>query len=113
MKTILRTIGLVAALAWAAAAEAQTELKFGHVGEPGSLFERSANEFARRANEKLGAEFKVVTFGSSQLGTDEEMMQKLLLGTADFALPSTVMSSAVPEFGMFEMPYLVKDREHM
>jgi TRAP-type transport system periplasmic protein len=113
MKNALRILGLAAALAWTASAQAQTELRFGHVGEPGSLFELSANEFAKRANEKLGEDYQVVTFGSSQLGTDEELLQKLLLGTADFALPSTVMSSVVPEFGMFEMPYLVKDRDHM
>jgi tripartite ATP-independent transporter DctP family solute receptor len=41
------------------------------------------------------------------------MMKKLKLGTIDLALPSTVMSSQVPLFGLFEMPYLVKDREHM
>jgi tripartite ATP-independent transporter DctP family solute receptor len=41
------------------------------------------------------------------------MMKKLKLGTIDLALPSTVMSSAVPAFGVFEMPYLVKDRNHM
>jgi tripartite ATP-independent transporter DctP family solute receptor len=29
------------------------------------------------------------------------------------ALPSTVMSSEVDLFGLFEMPYIVKDREHM
>ena len=29
------------------------------------------------------------------------------------ALPSTVMSSEVDLFGIFEMPYLVKDRAHM
>jgi len=40
-------------------------------------------------------------------------MQKLRLGTVEFAIPSTVMSSAVDAFGMFEMPYLVKNREHM
>jgi tripartite ATP-independent transporter DctP family solute receptor len=110
-----KLIALVATvmLGGIAAAEAQTEIKFGHVGEPGSLFQLSAEEFARRANEKLGDKAKVVVFGSSQLGTDEELMQKLLLGTADMALPSTVMSSVVPEFGLFEMPYLVKDREHM
>ena len=96
-----------------AAAEAQIEIKFGHVGEPGSLFQLSADEFARRANEKLGDKAKIVVFGSSQLGSDEELLQKLLLGTADMALPSTVMSSVVPEFGLFEMPYLVKDRDHM
>ncbi|WP_353646736.1 TRAP transporter substrate-binding protein [Mesorhizobium sp. WSM2239] len=94
-------------------AAAQTEIKLGHVGEPGSLFALSAEEFARAANGKLGDKAKVVVFGSSQLGTDEELMQKLRLGTADMALPSSVMSSVVPEFGLFEMPYLVKDREHM
>jgi tripartite ATP-independent transporter DctP family solute receptor len=94
-------------------AAAQIEVKFGHVGQPGSLFQISADEFARRANEKLGDKATVVTYAASQLGTDEELMQKLLLGTADMALPSTVMSSVVPEFGLFEMPYLVKDRNHM
>ena len=41
------------------------------------------------------------------------MLQKVKLGTLDMALPSTVMSSEVDLFGMFEMPYLVKDRAHM
>ena len=31
----------------------------------------------------------------------------------DIALPSTVMSSEADLFGVFEMPYLVKDRKHM
>jgi tripartite ATP-independent transporter DctP family solute receptor len=115
MIQLLRCIGVVAVavMAYATTAEAQTELKFGHVGEPGSLFEASANEFARRANEKLGPDYKIVTFGSSQLGSDEQMVQKLKLGQLDFSLPSTVMSSVAPEFGVFEMPYIIKDREHM
>ena len=95
------------------AAHAQTEIKLGHVGEPGSLFQKSADEYARRANAKLGAKAKVVTFGSSQLGGDKEMIQKLKLGTIDMALPSTVMSSEVDLFGLFELPYVVKDRGHM
>ncbi len=89
------------------------ELKFGHVGAPGSLFEASANEFARIANERLGGKAKVVAFGSSQLGKDKELLKKLKLGTVDFALPSSVMSSVADEFGLFDMPYLVKDRAHM
>ena len=97
----------------AAPAVAQTEIKFGHVGEPGSLFAASADEFAKRANAKLGDKAKVVVFGSSQLGGDKELLQKLKLGTVDIALPSTVMSSESDLFGVFEMPYLVKDRAHM
>lgn len=111
----LLATAFVAALAagLAAPAAAQVEIKLGHVGGPGSLFELSANEFARRANERLGNRARVVTFGSSQLGGDRELMQKLRLGTVEMAIPSTIMSSEVDAFGMFEMPYLVKNREHM
>lgn len=104
--------GAFAALA-SPAALAQTEIKLGHVGEPGSLFQKSADEFAKRANAKLTGKAKVIVYGSSQLGGDKEMMQKLKLGTLDMALPSTVMSSEVDIAGLFEMPYIVKDREHM
>jgi len=107
------TIAAVLAAAFAGAAQAQTEIKFGHVGEPGSLFAASAEEFAKRANARLGGKAKVVVFGSSQLGGDKELLQKLKLGTVDIALPSTVMSSEADLFGVFEMPYLVKDRAHM
>ena len=106
-------LGCAAMLLAASPARAQVEIKLGHVGEPGSLFQVSADEFARRANAKLAGKAKVVTFGSSQLGGDKEMIQKLKLGTLDMALPSTVMSSEVDLFGVFEMPYLVKDRAHM
>jgi len=106
-------IALAAVLAFAGTAQAQIEIKLGHVGEPGSVFQKSADEYAKRANAKLGAKAKVVVYGSSQLGSDEEMIQKLKLGTIDMALPSTVMSSQVDLFGVFEMPYIVKNRPHM
>jgi TRAP-type transport system periplasmic protein len=109
----LRSVLYLAAALIVQHAAAQTEIKLGHVGEPGSLFAQSSEEFARKANAKLGAKAKVVVFGSSQLGGDKELLQKLKLGTVDLALPSTVMSSEVDAFGMFEMPYLVKDRKHM
>jgi tripartite ATP-independent transporter DctP family solute receptor len=111
----LRSLGLaiVAALSLATPAAAQTEIKIGHVGEPGSIFQKSADEFAAKANAKLGGKAKVVVYGSSQLGGDKEMLQKVKLGTLDMAVPSTVMSSEADMFGVFEMPYLVKDRKHM
>jgi len=104
---------LVIAAGCSPAADAPRELKFGHVGEPGSLFAASADDFARRANERLPEGWEVVTYGSSQLGGDELLLQKIKLGTVDFALPSTIMSSQVDQFGLFEMPYLVRDRDHM
>ena len=95
------------------AVQAGEVLKFGHVGKPGSLFEASVEAFATCANEALGDKAEVQTFGSSQLGKDKELLQKLKLGQITFALPSSVMSSVDDTFGIFEMPYIIKDREHM
>jgi len=89
------------------------ELQIGSVSLLDSLLGISATEFARRVNERLDGRVHVTFFPSSQLGNDEVMLQKLKLGTLDFSMPSTVMSSIVDEFGLFEMPYLVTDREHM
>ena len=110
-KTLLFTA--LATTFMTAGAQAQMELKFGHVGNPGSLFETSVNEFARCSNAALGDKAKVVTFGSSQLGKDKELLQKLKLGQITFSLPSSIMSSVADEFGVFEMPYIIKDRDHM
>jgi len=109
----LVAVSLAAALIGGPALADELELTFGHVGAPGSLFEISVNEFAKRANEKLAGKATVTTYGSSQLGKDKELLQKLKLGTVTFALPSTVMSTVADEFGLFEMPYLVKSRDHM
>ncbi|WP_119166027.1 TRAP transporter substrate-binding protein [Algihabitans albus] len=110
---MLKFAGALLVSASLVAPAAAKELKFGHVGAPGSLFAVSAEHFAEQANGRLPDGWSVAVFGSSQLGKDREMLQKLKLGTIDFALPSTVMSSVTPEFGLFEMPYLVKDRDHM
>lgn len=109
---LIAGIALAASFALPASAEEIT-LKFGHVGAPGSLFAVSAEEFAKRVNAQMAGKVKVEVYGSSQLGKDKELLQKLKLGTVDFALPSSVMSSVVDQFGMFDMPYLVKDRAHM
>jgi TRAP-type transport system periplasmic protein len=113
MRASLLSLLAAAAIAAHGSALAQVELKLGHVGEPGSLFQQSADEYAKRVNAKLAGKVKIVTYGSSQLGGDKELIQKLKLGTVDMALPSTVMSSEVDLFGLFELPYIVKDRAHM
>ncbi|MEK6592456.1 MAG: TRAP transporter substrate-binding protein, partial [Pseudomonadota bacterium] len=80
MKSV-KLLSLLSGALLAFAAAAQTEIKLGHVGEPGSLIGAAADEFAKRANARLGGKFKVVAYGSSQLGGDKEMLQKLKLGT--------------------------------
>ena len=114
-KNIVRLLAAASVLAFTtlSSASAETTIRLGHVGEPGSLMEKTANEFAKRVNAKLGDKAKVETYGSSQLGGDTEMLRKLKLGTIDLSLPSTVMSSVDPVFALFEMPFIIKDHAHM
>ncbi len=106
-------VGSAFALGASTASAEKLVLKFGHVGKPGSLFEASVNEFVKNANARLGDKAEVQAFGSSQLGKDKELLQKLKLGQITFSLPSSVMSSVADEFGVFEMPYIIKSRDHM
>jgi tripartite ATP-independent transporter DctP family solute receptor len=114
MQTRTLLAGVMGGLLVAGGAAAQSlELNFGTVNDPGGMQYLSAEEWSKRVNEALGDQGEVTVFGSSQLGNDTEMLQKLKLGTLDFSQPSTVMSTVVPQFGLFDMPYLVKDRAHM
>jgi TRAP-type transport system periplasmic protein len=114
METKIRLAGALAALLLCSAGTSAQELKlnFGTVNDPGGMQYESAVEWAKRVNAALGDQAKVDVYGSSQLGDDKEMLQKLKLGTLDFSQPSTIMSTVVPQFGLFDMPYLVKDRKH-
>ena len=80
---------------------------------PGSIQHLTAEEFVRRVNLKLPESHELHFYGSSQLGKDKDLMQKLKLGTVHLSLPSSTMSTLIPEFGFFELPFLVKDREHV
>ena len=88
------------------------ELKLGNTTPAAGNQSISANEFARRVNEQMAGKVHVTVYDNSQLGNEREMLQKLKIGTLDFSQPSTIMSTVAPEFGLFDMPYLIKDRAH-
>ncbi len=100
---------LVAGAAGPARAAAQV-IRLGSVGFPGSLFIITADEFAKRANEALKGKYEVKVFHSSQLGNDSEMLKGIKVGVLEMFMPSTIMSTIDDRYGVFEMPYLFKDR---
>jgi TRAP-type transport system periplasmic protein len=106
--------GMATASILAGAASAQdVTIRFGSTNPPGGIQYLSGDEFVQRLNERLGDQVEANFYGSSQLGDDTEMLQKVKLGTLEISQPSTIMSTVLPEFGLFDMPYLVRDRDHM
>ncbi|HSC72264.1 MAG TPA: TRAP transporter substrate-binding protein DctP, partial [Candidatus Methylomirabilis sp.] len=94
-------------------ASAATVIRMGHVGYPGSLLAIVNDEYAKRVNEALKGKYEVKVFHSSQLGSDEEMLKGIKVGVLEMFQPSTIMSTVDPKFGVFEMPYLFKDRNQV
>ena len=113
MKHVKSALFGLAALGLASTAQAETEIIFGISATPGSLQQMTAAEFTKRANKKLAGVATVKLFDSSQLGKDKDLMQKLKLGTVHIALPSSIMASISDEFALFDMPFLVADRDHV
>lgn len=84
------------------------------VGAPkNSLQGRSAERFATELQARLGDAHTVEFYSDAQLGDEKELMQKLRLGTVQFTLLSSIMTTVADEFALFDLPFLVQDRAHL
>jgi tripartite ATP-independent transporter DctP family solute receptor len=112
MKFISYLIFIVTTIVSFASANAAEprELLLIHAGAPGSLYELSANEFARRVNERLPGPYKISVVGDTDLGDGPALLAKLTKGEAAFVLPSAAMTSVSDSFAIFELPFLIRNR---
>lgn len=75
---------------------------------------RAIERFAHRAAERTGEVLRVQTFPSETLGSERQMLEGVIAGNIDMAKVSTgVVTSFVPEFGIFDLPYVFRSVEHM
>ncbi|TFH85418.1 TRAP transporter substrate-binding protein [Billgrantia azerbaijanica] len=109
-----KLLGLSALSLAIASTHAQADkIVFAIGGTPNSLQGQTAQEFSERLQERLGDAHQVEYYHSGQLGNEQQLVQKLRLGTVDLAAISSIMSSIDSQFALFDMPFLVKDREHL
>ena len=103
----------MALLSWHTAAAEPVELKLGHIDPKGSIYWLTTEEFAKRVNEKLADRAIVKVYRAGELGTEAEMLDQLKRGDIAMALLGQIMPSVAPEFGAFELPYIVLSRAHI
>lgn len=116
MKKFLKGLGAIALLGGllSTSVPALAETIVVAVGAPkNSLQGRSAEKFATDLQARLGSGYKVEFYSDAQLGNEKELMQKLRLGTVQFTLISSIMTTVANEFALFDLPFLVQDRAHM
>ena len=112
MKFVSYFIYIVAAILGVVTVNAaeMRELLLIHTGPPGSLYEVSATEFARRVNERLPGLYKIDVIGDIDLGDGPALLAKLAKEQAMFALTSAAMTSVSDSFAIFELPFLIRNR---
>ncbi len=106
------SVGLVLLTACADGNGGPTVIRLGHIGFPGSPFDHGARRFKELVEARFPGRVEIRIFGTAQLGEDKEMLEGLRLGTLEMHLPSSVLHSVAPEFGIFDLPFLIQDREH-
>jgi tripartite ATP-independent transporter DctP family solute receptor len=85
-------------------------IRLGHIGFPESPFDRGAQKFKELLEARFPERVEVRIFGSASLGEDKEMLEGLRLGTLEMHIPSSVLHSVEPMFGVFDLPFLIEDR---
>ena len=75
---------------------------------------RAIERFVNRVAERTGENLQIQTFPSEQAGNERQMLDAVILGNLDICKTSTgIISAMVPEFGVFDLPYVFRDLNHM
>ncbi|GIX10215.1 TRAP transporter substrate-binding protein [Elioraea sp.] len=112
-RTVLGAAGAAATLPWLSRAARAATLRYAHVGAPGDVQTRFAEEFAALARQKSGGRTDIRVFGNSQLGGVSEMVDGVQTGAIQMAHHDfAALTKYVPELGVFNAPYVYRDGRH-
>lgn len=111
---IIQSLLAAVALTLAAGASlAQTKLTLGHGAAPTNPRHLAAERFAELVKQKSNGRIEIKIAPSAQLGDDAAMVSSLRSGTLDMSANSQgAVSSVVPEYNAFGLPYLFADNAH-
>jgi tripartite ATP-independent transporter DctP family solute receptor len=95
-------------------ASAETVIKLGNVQPPAMIVQKGLQRFADLVAERTGGELKVEIFPASQLGTEQEILEGVQLGTIHmFEGSAGAAGRFLPALEAFAHPFLWRDLDHM
>ncbi len=91
-----------------------TELRLAHILDAGHPVHQGMAYMGQRLEELSGGTMRVKIYPSGQLGNERESVELLQLGTLDMAkTASSVIENFVPAMGVYSLPYLFQDQDHL
>jgi len=105
--------GSLAAVALSPREARAATLRYAHVGAPGDVQTRFADELAVAVRAKSGGRTELRIFPNSQLGGVSEMVDGVQQGSIQMAHHDFAsLAKFAPEIGVFNAPYIYRDGEH-
>lgn len=113
MNTLMKTIGLAAALTLSAVpALAETVLKLAHAAPETDLQQTMSVYFKEQVEARSGGSITVNIFPHGQLGNDAQMIDGARSGIIDIAISGlNNFTGLIPEAGAFELPFMFPSRD--
>ncbi len=88
-------------------------LRFPHIQPATDPVGQTATDLAELVAKKTNNRVEIKVYPAGQLGGEKEILEGIILGTFDMSFLSTaIKSSVVPEFGLFDLPFVFRDLEH-
>lgn len=88
-------------------------LRFPHIQPATDPVGQTVIDLAELVARKTNNRVEIKVYPAGQLGGEKEILEGLILGTFDMSYISTALASnVVPEFGMFDLPFVFRDLDH-
>ena len=111
---LLSVLTFALVLAIAPSSFAKTVLKLGNVQPPTMVVQKGLKYFADSVYKRTNGEVEIQVFPASQLGTEQEILEGVQLGTIHMFEGSTGAAGRfLPELEAFAGPFVWKDLSHM
>lgn len=106
-------VGLCSILTITRAQAEERVLRLGFLFAQTSQLGAGAERFAKDVAKRTGGTTRVELYPNGTIGGEVEMAEELRLGHIDIAfITSAPFSSIIPEFGVFDIPFLFRDASH-
>ena len=97
----------------AAAITREVHVRIGHIATTNSLYQQDAEDYKRLVEQRSGGRIRVDVYCCGQLGRQRELVEQVRLGTLEMVIASSEMVSIVPEFAIWDLPFLFDNREQI
>jgi tripartite ATP-independent transporter DctP family solute receptor len=96
-----------------ALAQQKTVIKLAHHAPMTFPYQDGALKFKEVAERLSGGKIEVQVFGGAQLGGERDLLEGIRLGTVQMAIGAGALANFAPSYNVVQLPFLIKNQEHM